>query len=137
MSYSHFIIRRGDSIVIERRILWHYIPIVRVDSFHDALEAISNFSYSLRYSKAIVYDPDGPNPRMVIKYWRDKRMDIFLKIHPSSLKVQPIINKGTRKLLILLNSIYQQLKINWYENKMFHRRYSFAEFLCLQFRGLL
>ena len=48
MSYSHFIIRRGDSIVIERRILWQYIPIVRVDSFHDALEAKSLFFSKLR-----------------------------------------------------------------------------------------
>ena len=117
MSYSHFIIRRGDSIVIERRILWQYIPIVRVDSFHDALEAISNFSYSLKYSKAIIYDPDGANPKMVIRYWQDSRMKLWLKTHPSCLRVQPVINNWSEKLLITANNIYQQFKINSYENR--------------------
>lgn len=114
----HFILfREHNYILIKRRILWHYTPMVRVSSFLDALEAISNYCSELRYKKAIVYDPQGANPKMVIRYWQDSRMKLWLKTHPSCLRVQPVINNWSEKLLITANNIYQQFKINSYENR--------------------
>ena len=60
--------RFPDKITIYRRIYRIFIPLASCTTYDNCLDFLCNYSIVRGCYKTIVYDPLGPNKKMVIKY---------------------------------------------------------------------
>ena len=66
------IIRIQNSYKIYLNFFYIYIPYVICYTYIDCFNAITCVGKAYKHKKAIVYDPDGSNKKIVIKYDNDE-----------------------------------------------------------------
>lgn len=72
--------RLGDKYRVDIKILLWYCPLVYVFSFQDCIGVITHYSTMVfKTKKAIIYDEEGPNKVMTIKYNYDYRTEMYFK----------------------------------------------------------
>ena len=96
---------------IDIRLFFIYTPIACTDNFQDCLGFISEFCEEKNYSKAIIFDPEGPNKRMEIKYPLNSKILTYLRNNPYKPKYQ-FYNSKLYTLFSFINTIKQSFKLN-------------------------
>ena len=98
------LVRNPDSLQINVRLFYTYIPYAVCPTFIDCLGAIEDVCSAYK-AKAIIHDPQGANPKMTIKYNHSKEMSLYLRKPYCLYNCEFLESNRAQKCLIFLYNI--------------------------------